>query len=63
MANALVAVVVLASLTWTVILLVTAAVGVPEMMPVDVASTIPAGSVPEVIDQVYAVLPPVAARV
>lgn len=37
-------------------------VGVPEMMPVLAASVSPAGSLPLVTDQVYGILPPVAAR-
>jgi hypothetical protein len=36
------------------------AVGVPEIMPVVAARVSPAGSVPAVIDQVYAGVPPLA---
>jgi hypothetical protein len=39
------------------------AVGVPVIAPVDVFSDRPAGRVPEVRDQVYGVVPPVAASV
>ncbi len=35
-------------------------VGVPEIVPVDGAIVSPLGRVPEVIDQVYGALPPVA---
>lgn len=37
--------------------------GLPEMMPVPAARVSPAGSLPEEIDQVYGVVPPVAVRV
>ena len=37
-------------------------VGVPEITPLEI-SVSPAGSVPEAIDQVYGVVPPVAIRV
>jgi hypothetical protein len=42
---------------------VTAAVGVPPSAPVDAFRDSPAGSVPLVMDQVYGVVPPIAARV
>jgi hypothetical protein len=35
-------------------------VGFPEMIPVDAAKLSPSGRVPEVIDQVYGAVPPVA---
>jgi len=35
-------------------------VGVPEMVPVDAESESPAGNWPEVTDQVYGVVPPLA---
>jgi hypothetical protein len=38
------------------------AVGVPEITPVLAARLSPAGRLPEVIDQVYGVVPPVATR-
>ena len=38
-------------------------VGVPEMTPVLVAIVNPVGRVPEVMDQLYGVAPPVAVRV
>jgi hypothetical protein len=53
----------LASVTCTVKLLVPVPVGVPEITPVLDASDSPAGSVPEVMDQLYGRVPPVAARV
>ena len=43
--------------------LVTATVGVPPSDPVEAFSDSPAGSVPLVMDQVYGVVPPIAARV
>ena len=36
------------------------AVGVPDMAPVDDARVSPVGSLPELIDQVYGAVPPVA---
>ena len=39
-----------------------AVVGVPEIMPLELSDS-PAGKVPEDIDQVYGVVPPVAAKV
>jgi len=41
-------------------LLVPLAVGFPEITPVDAARLSPEGRVPELIDQVYGLLPPVA---
>jgi hypothetical protein len=38
-------------------------VGVPEIVPVVDAKVSPAGRLPEVIDQVYAGVPPLAVRV
>src|SRR5580693_4591017 len=61
--NALSAVNELASLTCTVKLLAPVPVGVPEIIPVLGASVSPAGKVPESIDHVYGVVPPVAASV
>jgi hypothetical protein len=52
-----------ASVACTVKLLVATAVGVPVMAPVVALSARPAGSAPLVTDQVYGVLPPVAASV
>jgi len=49
-----------ASVTVAVRLLVPAAVGVPEMIPVDAAKLSPAGRLPELIDQVYGDVPPFA---
>ncbi len=51
------------SVTCTVKLLVPNAVGVPEITPVLDASKRPVGRVPEAIDQVYGVVPPVATSV
>lgn len=51
-----------ASLTVTVIGKLPFAVGVPEMRPVLAARLSPAGRLPEVIDQTYGAVPPVAAR-
>jgi len=51
------------SVTFTVTVTVAAAVGVPEMTPVLVAIVNPVGRVPEVMDQLYGVAPPVAVRV
>ena len=48
------------SLTDAVKLNVPLTVGVPEMMPVVAARVSPAGRLPEVIDHVYAGVPPVA---
>jgi hypothetical protein len=58
-----VAVIDLASVTRTVKLLVPVPVGVPEIAPVLGASASPAGKVPDRMDQVYGVVPPVAASV
>ena len=63
MLSDLVTVVRLASFICTVKVLAPAVVGVPEMIPVEAARVRPAGRVPEAIDQVYGVWPPVAARV
>ena len=48
------------SLTCTVKLTVPITVGLPEMVPVEEFKLRPGGSVPELIDHVYAVVPPVA---
>ena len=48
------------SATEKVKLLVPLAVGFPEITPVDAARLSPAGRVPEVRDQVYGLVPPVA---
>ena len=53
----------LASVTWTVKLLVPVPVGVPEITPVLAASASPVGKVPEEMDQLYGVVPPTAASV
>ncbi len=63
MLSALVAVFEVASVTCTVKLLGPAVVGVPETTPVADASVSPAGSTPAEIDQVYGVVPPLAANV
>ena len=63
MLSACVAVCALLSVAFTVKLLVPAAVGVPEITPVLAASDMPVGSVPETTDQVYGVVPPLAASV
>jgi hypothetical protein len=51
------------SVTVAVKLYVPLVEGVPEMMPVVAARVSPAGRLPEVIDQVYAGVPPVAVMV
>jgi hypothetical protein len=61
--NDFVAVNELASVTRTTKLLVPVPVGVPEIAPVLDPSPTPAGKVPETMDQVYGVVPPVAASV
>jgi hypothetical protein len=53
----------LASVTLTVKVLVPVPVGVPEITPVVEARVNPAGKAPEVTDQLYGVVPPVAASV
>ena len=53
----------LASVTCTVKLLVPIPVGVPEITPVLGASDNPAGSAPEVMDQLKGEVPPVTASV
>jgi hypothetical protein len=53
----------LASFTWTVNGEVPAELGVPDMIPVELFSDIPAGKVPAVVDHRYGCRPPVAARV
>jgi hypothetical protein len=53
----------LASDTWTVKLLVPVPVGVPEITPVLEARDNPVGRVPEVMDQVYGGVPPLAVSV
>ena len=58
-----VAVTELASVTCTVKFVVPVPVGVPEMTPELETSESPAGRVPEETDQVYGVVPPMAARV
>lgn len=52
----------LLSLTVTVKLNFPLAVGVPAMAPLPDASLNPAGRLPDVIDQVYGAVPPLAAR-
>jgi N-acetylglucosamine-6-phosphate deacetylase len=54
---------VLASATCTVKFEVPAAVGVPEIAPVELASVSPAGNVPAVTLHVYGEMPPAAVRV
>ena len=61
--NGFVAVNELASVICMVKLLVPVPVGVPEIAPVLDPSPSPAGKDPEAIDQVYGVVPPVAASV
>jgi hypothetical protein len=51
------------SLTVTVKVDTPLAVGVPEIVPVVEASVSPAGRLPEVTDQVYCGVPPLACRV
>lgn len=51
------------SVTFAVTVTAAAAVGVPEMTPVLVAIVNPVGKLPEVMDQLYGVAPPVAVRV
>ena len=48
------------SLTCTVKLSALTIVGTPEIVPVEEFKVRPGGSVPELIDHVYAVVPPVA---
>src|SRR5208337_718681 len=60
MLKALVCVLVAASVTFTVKLLVAAAVGVPAIAPVPAVNVRPAGNVPAVMDHVYGVVPPLA---
>lgn len=51
------------SCTWNVSgVLVTVAVGVPVIVPVDTFKLKPAGTVPFVMDHVYGVVPPLAAK-
>ena len=52
----------LESVTWTVKLFVPNAVGVPEICP-SFVNVWPAGRVPEISDQLYGPLPPVAVSV
>lgn len=52
-----------ASDTVAVKLAVPAAVGVPEITPVKALSVKPTGSEPAVIDQLYGVVPPLAASI
>src|SRR5579871_4702960 len=52
-----------ASVNCTVKLLMPLPVGVPEIIPVLEASVSPVGSVPDAMDHVYGVVPPVAASV
>jgi hypothetical protein len=51
------------SVTFAVKLNDPAVVGVPEIVPVAAASVRPAGSVPELMLQLYGVVPPLAAMV
>ena len=51
------------SVTRTVKLEVPVAVGVPESAPVEAFKLTPAGSDPELIDQAYGLVPPLAVRV
>ncbi len=53
----------MASVTLTVKLDVPLFVVVPEITPVELFSVNPLGRLPEIIDQVNGVLPPVAAKV
>lgn len=52
----------LAPITWTVKLLAPLPVGVPEIAPAE-ESVRPAGKLPEAIDHVYGVVPPLAVSV
>jgi hypothetical protein len=63
MLSDLVAVSAWASVTFTRKVLVPVPVDVPEITPVVVASASPVGRVPEAMDQLYGVVPPVAASV
>jgi hypothetical protein len=60
MLNTFVPVLFATSVTCTVNDTVPAVVGVPEIAPVDATKLSPAGKVPELIDQVYGVVPPLA---
>ena len=51
------------SVTFAVKLNVPAAVGVPEIVPLAAASVRPAGNAPELMLQLYGVVPPLAAKV
>jgi len=51
------------SRTVAVKLAVPLVVGVPEIAPVEDARVSPAGSLPELMDQLYGAAPPVACRV
>ncbi len=51
------------SVTFAVKLNDPAVVGVPEIVPLDTASVRPAGSVPELMLQLYGVVPPLATNV
>jgi hypothetical protein len=51
------------SVTLAVKLNVPAVVGVPEIVPLAAASVRPAGSAPELMLQLYGVVPPLAANV
>ena len=51
------------SLTSKVIVALVAALGIPEITPVALASDNPVGRVPLVIDQLYGAVPPLAASV
>lgn len=61
--NAFVAVLLLASVTFTVKQTVPFVVGLPEIKPVEPFKVKPAGRLPELTDQTYGVFPPVAAKV
>ena len=63
MLKAFVPVLFAASVTCTVNDAVAAVVGVPEITPVDATRLNPAGNEPELIDQVYGVVPPLACKV
>jgi hypothetical protein len=63
MLNPLVPVLFATSVTWTVNDAVPAAVGVPEITPVDATRLNPAGNVPALTLQLYGVVPPLACSV
>lgn len=63
MLSVFVLVVLFASCTWTVNVEVPVVVGVPDITPVEPARDNPAGKLPDAMDHLCGVLPPVAASV